>query len=293
MLVSSRKYWSGLFLYALALWFLAQQRPFWVDELLQLFGTRDLAGSNLLRYVGTFPGAAPIGYFAQHWAIATLGFSPFSSARLFSIIPCILGCFGLTILLRYLGIRDRYGITILCWMLLPLQLRYGVEARPYALALFFSIVATGLFFRLLENPSRSNGSSYCFAVILALYTAPYTIFLQAGFVLCAICSRRNRSAGTISSAALAVAALSFAPWYWASANYWKHYLAVTADVGFKVTPKFFLLPIQEISGGGIYAPSPSFSWQLSAIALRDYWGFKKTAYCSESYRASPARSRPT
>ncbi len=61
--------------------------------------------------------------------------------------------------------------------------------------------------------------------------------------------KQDRSVRLLALAALAIAGLVFSPWYWAAANYWKHYLAVTADVGFKFTPKFILLPIQEISGG--------------------------------------------
>ena len=256
---------TAVAIYGTLLVLLSATRPFWVDELLQLFGTRDLADYKLLRYVGTFPGAAPIGYFAQHWITATVGFSPVF-VRLSSTLPCLLGCVCARFLLRQLRIQDRCGIAILCWMLLPIQLRYGVEARPYALALLFSIVATILFFRFLARPSYANGVFYCVSVLLAIYTAPYTLFLQAGYVVWAMFFQKNRTVRVISATALAVAGLGFSPWYWASINYWKHYLAVTADVGFHVTWKFVLLPIQEISGGGYLCSIPLLF--LSAIGYR-------------------------
>jgi uncharacterized membrane protein len=241
--------------YAIALVLLSANRAFWVDELLQLFGTRDLALRDLPRYVATFPGAAPIGYFTQNLAISAFGFSRFS-ARLPSELPSFLGCLGLVFLFRQLGIADRYKLAVLAWMLLPLQLRYGVEARPYALGLLFSILTTCCFFRLVSRPSYRNGVFYCLTIILGLYTAPYTLFLQVGFVVWTIVLQKDRSLRTIAVLALSVAGCAFAPWYLSAANYWKHYLAITADVGFHITPKFVLLPVQEISGGGYVCSIP-------------------------------------
>ncbi len=235
--------------YGLVLGGLSAKRPFWVDEIQQLFGTRGRSGADLLSYVSTFPGAAPLGHLLQRGVIVLLGFSPFS-ARVVSELSSVIGCLGIIVLVRRLRLEDRYGLALLCWMLLPLQLRYGLEARPYALALLFSILGTWQFLRLLAQPSRWNGMLYFLVLVLGAYTAPYTLFLQAGYVLWAVFFQTNRPVRILSAAALALACIAFSPWYWATANYLKSYLAVTSDVGFKITPKFLLLPIREISGGG-------------------------------------------
>jgi hypothetical protein len=65
--------------YAIVLVSLSGARPLWLDEIWQLIGTRDLSGPPLMRYVATFPGAAPLGYLVQHWTINLFGFSLFFS----------------------------------------------------------------------------------------------------------------------------------------------------------------------------------------------------------------------
>src|SRR5450631_505949 len=72
--------------YAVSLGLLSERLSLWVDEVIQLVGTRDSPDLGaLLRWVAINPGGVPLGYLTQHWAIETLGFSA-SSARLPSIL---------------------------------------------------------------------------------------------------------------------------------------------------------------------------------------------------------------
>jgi Dolichyl-phosphate-mannose-protein mannosyltransferase len=234
--------------YAIVLVSLSGARPLWLDEIWQLIGTRDLSGPPLMRYVATFPGAAPLGYLVQHWTINLFGFSLFS-ARFPSELCSVFCCTGLILICRQLCIQNPW-FPLLCWMLLPIQLRYAVEGRPYEQGLLFSVLGTYLFFRLLEQSSFVNGVAYAVVVALGVYSAPYTLFLQGGYVFWVVVFQRDRVKGFLVVTALALSGCAFLPWYLTASNYWKDSIASSADVSFKVTPKFVLLPIREISGGG-------------------------------------------
>jgi len=234
------------FFYAVLLVSLSAVHPFWLDEVMQLAGTRDYSGTALIRFIRDFPGTAPLGYLVQHWTIACLGFSSLS-ARISSEICSVLSCIALSVLGRQLGLRNR-SFLILLWACLPLQLRYALEARPYSQALFFAILATACFLHLLSRPSFQRALAYAVVIALGLYTVPYTLFLQFGYVAGLIASRRGARETAYSAAAIAAACFSFLPWYVSSAHYWNKLL--DSLPAFKLSPKFLLLPVHEISGGG-------------------------------------------
>jgi hypothetical protein len=121
-------------IYGVLLVFLSGARPFWLDEILQLIITRDYSGQGFLQQVRATPGGGPLGYILQHWTIAVLNYSAFS-ARFPSELCSVLSCITLIALAGRLGLRNRW-ILVLLWMLLPLQLRYALEARPYSQGIF-------------------------------------------------------------------------------------------------------------------------------------------------------------
>jgi hypothetical protein len=228
-------------------------RPFWLDEILQLIGTRDLSGSALLHYIRENPGAAPLGYFLQHWAIAFLGFS-FFSARATAEICSVLTCLALMFASR----KDHKSVwsIALVWMILPLPLRYALEARPYSQGLLFSALGTLCVLSIAIRPTPLKGFIYAAIIALGLYSAPYTAFLQTGYVLSLGLARRSFKAVLPAVGGLIGGALTFLPWYLWSSRYWSESLARANDGGFSLTPKFPLLLIREISGGGYYCSIP-------------------------------------
>src|SRR5260370_41804297 len=51
-------------------------RPLWLDEVLQLSGTTMRSFADMVRWIPTNPGAAPLGYFTQRPMILAFGSSP-------------------------------------------------------------------------------------------------------------------------------------------------------------------------------------------------------------------------
>jgi len=234
--------------YAALLVVISRLRPLWLDEVLQAIGTRDLPTTSLFGYVQTFHGAAPFGYVVQHWSIVALGFST-SSARATSAVFSILSCIVLIAIAYELHIQ-RTWLAVACWIILPLQLRYAVEGRPYSQALFFCMLATFFALRLLSSPSLSNAAMYGIAVVGGVYSAPYVIFLTAGYVCALAAVRRNTRIAIYSVVATALAAISFVPWWMLARPHWKESLTNDPNVVFRISPKFVLLLLKEISGGG-------------------------------------------
>ena len=113
--------------------------PFWLDEVLQLLGTRNHSFAEALQWAARNPGGAPLPYLAQWASLQLLGYSP-AAARLPAAASSILAALAFAALLRQLRVRNAL-LAFAMFLLLPLQLRYGFEARPYSQGLFFSILA--------------------------------------------------------------------------------------------------------------------------------------------------------
>jgi len=248
---------AGMLLgYSLFLASVSGSRPFWLDEILQLIGTRDLSGDALLNYVRGFPGAAPLGYAIQHSAISLLGFS-FFSTRASSELSSVLSCLVLIVICRQLfSERTHIWYLVFSWMILPLQLRYALEARPYSQGIFFSALGTLCILSIAARPAPAKGLAYAVIIALGLYSAPYTAFMQAGYVLSLCFTRRSLKAMLPALAGLIGGALAFLPWYLTSTRNWSEALAVANDGGFSLSARFPLMIVREISGGGYYCSIP-------------------------------------
>lgn len=230
-------------------------RPLWTDEVLQLIGTRALAGSNLLDFIRNMPGQGPLGYLLQHYAIQLMGFSVIS-ARIVSVLFAVAAAFVVVNLCRELR-HPHTGLALLMWMALPLVLRYSVEARPYSQALFFSALATLSLLRLLRAPSGKYALLYGLAVLAGAYTLPYTFFPQVGFVgyVLAKQSYRSNRAAAYSALGLTLAAVLFLPWVVSAVGHW-HNAVESTQLSLQLGPTFPLLLLREMSGGGYACSVP-------------------------------------
>jgi uncharacterized membrane protein len=113
----------------------------WLDEVLQLIGTRpERTLSEVIAYVPENPGSAPLGYLVQHAVLNLFGVSRWAT-RLPAALFAIASCIGTIVLARRVGARYPWlaGI-IICS--LPLTLRYATEGRPYSQAVFPSLPCT-------------------------------------------------------------------------------------------------------------------------------------------------------
>jgi len=252
---------------AVLLW-LMPLLPFWLDEVTQLVGTTQPTFAAFLAYHRYNAGGVPLGYLLQFWLISTFGLS-FVTARLPSAIASLLACLALAGLGREAGIRSRTAL-LAVFMILPIQLRYAVEGRNYSHGLLFAIVATWCLVRLDRSPGTGRGLLYALAVAASFYSQGFAAFIQPGQVLSLALMRRWRSFA-FASVALALALLSFLPWYMWTRPGWQQ--TITAlSLRFEASPHVALVLLREISGDGWVASLP-----LVAGAV---YGFRRMERCT-------------
>ena len=238
----------ALSLYAAALVALTWARPLWLDEILTLLIIRIPNLGARLATTHQTPGAVPLGFEIQRLVMQWFGYSTLT-ARLPAALFGVLALGGMLAVAREMGTRSRW-FTGLTWAVLPLLLRYSVEARPYALALFLSVASTFLLFRMMREPRAGWIALYAAAVTLGLYTQPYTLFLQAGLVAPLLFEKRapGRRVFLLGSICMLGGALLFAPWFLVSAPSW-HAYAQRMNETLVLPRKLPLLVLREISGG--------------------------------------------
>lgn len=260
-------------LYAAVLVFWAGRIPFWVDEILQLLGTRDASLRDLIGWVQRNPGAVPVGYLTQRLTIDILGYSVLA-ARLPSIIFGLLGCINIYLLARRL--RLKYSLLpLILFAGFPLQFRYSLEARPYSEALFFSSLATLLFLQILQKPRIWSAIIYALVVIAGLYTQPYTILTQAGTALWMLTTcywkRRRFPVFLITALCLGVAVVAFLPWYLSANPHWEQARAVTSQhtrISIAAIRELF----HDLVGGGLICSGIVIATSAMAVLWRDRLG---------------------
>ena len=244
---------AGLFLflgaYACILAALLPVLSLWLDEIYDLIVARMASLGDVLAYVPHVSGNVPLNYIVQFGAVNLLG-SPLWAGRLPSAIFSVAACGGVYVLARRSGLRWPV-LAAAIFALFPLQLRYALEARPYALGLCLTVWSTVAFLRLADRPeSASRAALYGLLVAAGLYTFPFTVFVALAHVAWACLARRWRlllTAGT----AVGVAGLAFAPWYLHSAAMWRESVAagrLRDTIGWRVIPMI----LRELPGAGYF-----------------------------------------
>ena len=249
-----RRWIAGLVLaYALLVLALLSKLPLWLDEVLQLLGTRGRSFAQIVEWLPGSAGAVPLPYFIQALAIDLAGYSVFS-ARLPAALFSILSCAALAWLARELRLQWRAAAVVLL-MALPLQWRYALEGRPYSQAMFFAILASILAVRLVRAPGTLRTALYGLALAAGMYTLPLLVlFPLAHFVWVSLCldePQRRRVQSRIAIAG-AAAVLLLAPWViWANSR-WAG--AIAGNQGhFLLHPRLLLVLLHELPGGGYTA----------------------------------------
>ncbi|MEO8099195.1 MAG: glycosyltransferase family 39 protein [Acidobacteriota bacterium] len=199
-----------LAVYAVALALLLPHLSLWLDEVLTLLGAVQPDLNALLDYLKTVPGGTPLAFLVPHWSIAVFGNSAFT-ARLPSALASIAACPAVYFLAQRMRLR-RPILAVLVFALWPMQFRYALEARPYALALALTVWTTELFLSLLEHPSsKLRIGLYALLTVAATLTQPYAIFIPVAHLVWA--GMTNRAAVRIPAFAILLAALAILPWY--------------------------------------------------------------------------------
>jgi len=256
-----------LFLYGACLVVLLPRLSFWQDEVYDLIGARQRTLSGLLQYVQRTPGAVPLGYLIQATVIKILGFSVFS-ARLPSVVSSLAGSLGIFWLARLSGVSSSL-LAAVAFAVCPLQLRYALEARSYAIALALSVYASVLFLLLLRQP-RPIGLLLLYGVCITagIYTQPFSLFVPVAHLawLCLLSDEWKRRRGLIVSVSIIIlaSALSFLPWYLYSSDLWKQSIT-TYHLHGAVTFRSLLLVLHEFVGMGYLGTAIVLSGVIVAL----------------------------
>jgi hypothetical protein len=189
---------------ALLLWALAQT-PLWLDEVLQFGNRRNGSVLELMRWAQLNAGASPLPYLLQKFCVSLLGYSGFAArfpAALCSILSAAV--FG-AVSSRFL--KESRWLALVMFLVLPIQFRYGMEARPYSQGLLFSLLSLWLFLKLDERYSTGMAILYGLSVSAGLYSQPLTLFPALAQAIYALPKRRA------PALAVMAAVLSYLPWH--------------------------------------------------------------------------------
>jgi hypothetical protein len=250
LLRSRRVLYLFLGLYAVTLILLIPGKPLWVDEIIDLGGVRNVSDvSGVLAFVPRNAGGVPLGYLVDFWMIRIFGYSVFI-VRLPSVVFTVLTCAGVYILARQTRLRMPL-LAVILYAVSPLNMRYALEARPYAQAACWSVFSTVVFLSLIRRPTSGKAAGYSALVAAGLFTQPYSIFVAVAHLVWLLFTRsvqeRSRTI-LLAGTAVALASLAFLPWYFKAHAAWQG--AVSSGARFVVTGKDLLVIPHELMGTG-------------------------------------------
>ncbi len=261
-----------LTVYAVGLAFLLPKLSLWLDEILTLIGASKPDLPSLFSYLRSTPGATPLAFLVPRWSTHLLGYSVFA-ARISSTIFSVAACVAIFLLGRRLELRAPL-LAVLVFALCPLQFRYAMEARPYAMALCVSVWSTVLFFSLRDNP-RSAFQVFLYGVlaITEAFTVAFTLFVPGAHAAWAA-RRVSRRLLAIFGASLAATGLALVPWYAYVRQGWNSGIAVQR-LGSVINWQSISVILHELTGmgyGGTLLMLAVASWGASRLTrLRGFW----------------------
>ncbi len=191
----------------------------WLDEILDVISSTKPTISGLIQYVPQNAGGVPLGYLVQRLSFQLFGVTEFS-ARLPSALSSVAAAYGVYLLAKRTGIWSPLAAVML-FCILPMQWRYAMEGRPYAMALALSVWSSVVFLHFMNGPIISVGLLYLLLVTAALYTNPYSFFVPVAHIAWMLLySARSVKVKLLACAAALGAGLLFLPWYLYARHTW-------------------------------------------------------------------------
>lgn len=229
-----------LLLYALVLMLAAPRISWWLDEVLTLSGAKEPSFAAMMVNLEKQQGAVPFAFLIPRWAGQLFGFT-LLAARLSSILATVVACPAVYVLARRANLAYPL-IAVLVFALWPLEFRYALEVRPYAVAV---CLCSWLMVVYLDR--WSTWTYVAMSVVLAL-TQPYALFLVVGHAAWSLIFDRSRLSVPVIS--LVVSAAVLTPWYLHFQEGWR---AMSVRQGISDwNPRAVLVFLREISGSGYF-----------------------------------------
>jgi hypothetical protein len=244
-----------LFVYAVVLFSSLGLTPLWLDEVIQGIITLHGSAREMMLGVQVNAGASPLPYLAQHVFMGWFGNSAWVARFPAALCSVLCGVVFAAICPYFL--KTGRWIALILFLALPIQFRYGLEARVYSQGLLFSLLALLLFLKLNERFSPELTVIYAFAVAAGLYSQPLTLFPTLAQMLPA--SRPARIAA-------ATGLLFYLPWYFAQHQAQARYaLIVPPTTFFSMHQLNPLTLLHDITGGGYFCAVPLLALVAWAI----------------------------
>ncbi len=144
--------------------------PFWGDETLSLDIARHFSSvGQMLSYLREVEFHPPLYYVMLHYWVGAFGISEFAVHSLSLLFG--LGCVILTYLFSYQMFKSRKAGIISAFIVavLPFQIEYSQEARPYIIYCFFGILAGLWLYKYYETKRAWYLSGYILASLAGFY----------------------------------------------------------------------------------------------------------------------------
>jgi uncharacterized membrane protein len=251
---------ATLGIYALLLFSILPLTPLWLDEIQQFGNTRSGSLADLMRWAQLNAGASPLPYLLQRVCVDLFGYSAFAARMPAALCSVLSGVVFVAISKTFLD-RGRW-FAVAMFLILPIQFRYGMEARAYSQGLLFSLLSFWLFLELEDRYSPGLAALYGLSVVAGLYSQPLTLFPALAQ---AACSFRKRRAILWW---ICVAIVSYLPWYLPQRMAQARYALTAPPTAFFSWRQIHPLVLLHAATGGGYACA------LPLLALV-VWGIRR------------------
>lgn len=219
-----------------------------MDEVLFLSPARQATVHEVLEKTRWHSGSVPLGFLMERAFLQITGYSVWL-ARIPAALLGVASVLAVGVLAGKLRAATPWMASAL-FAAFPLTLRYTLEARPYTLALLFSLALTLLFLELAERPAFLVACAYGLVALLATYTQPFAALVCGAHFLWAAIYGRVRAAAYVGGAA-AIAAAALVPWYLWARSAWA-YESAQQSFGFVFAVKRPLMLVRELTGAGYW-----------------------------------------
>lgn len=252
----------GLFIaYAVFLLIAIISTPLWLAEILQLAASNWTSLHALVHWIVVTPGAAPIFFFTQLPFVSLFGNSPLA-ARFPTLLFALAACYVFSRLACRIPLQ-RYLLATCLFVAVPVHYRFATMGIATEQALFFLLLATLYFVRLVETGAIRDAVLYGVFLTLCLYTEPFSYLPAIGYLvgLLVFVNRKEvRRTIWICLPATAAPVLLFLPFlFWAHPFTAKTWLYERGHIAFG--PDAYLAAFRALSAPG------SVGYVLSALLL--------------------------
>ncbi|HEX4231003.1 MAG TPA: hypothetical protein VHZ07_20165 [Bryobacteraceae bacterium] len=236
--------------YAVILLIAILSTPLWLAEILQVAASIQASLAVLISWMVITPGAAPIFFFTQFPLVTLFGHSPLV-ARLPTLFFALASCYVFCRIAQQIPLQQPLLATCL-FVLVPIHYRFATIGVAAEEALFFLLLATLFFIRLVETGAIRDAILYSVFLTLCLYTEAFSYLPAVGYLLglLVFVNRKEvRRTIWISLPATAAPILLFLPFVlWAHPFTAKAWLYESGRFAFG--PSAYLAAFRELSATG-------------------------------------------